>query len=73
MVKVADHGPGVRKEIEELLFKRPIDHQGKKKGLGLLLVKLVSQAYGGDAWLDMNNPGEGAIFAFSMPVIPSSA
>jgi GAF domain-containing protein len=73
-VLVEDTGKGVRPEIETLLFRRPIPHTGRqateREGRGLLLVRYVVEMHGGQVWLDWSQPGQGARFAFNVPLAP---
>jgi GAF domain-containing protein len=65
--QVEDTGEGIRPEIESLLFDRPIVHQGRE-GRGLLLVRFLVEQHGGNARLVWNRLGEGACFAFRIPI-----
>lgn len=68
VVEVDDTGNGIPFELENLLFKQPFPISDKGLGKGLLLVSYVIEAYGGKVWLADNRPGEGACFAFYIPV-----
>jgi signal transduction histidine kinase len=67
-VQVEDTGKGVRPEIEAMLFRRPIPHEGGKLGRGLLLVRFLAEQHGGSARLVWSRPGSGACFAFRIPL-----
>ena len=67
-VSVQDNGCGVPPEIAEQLFELPIDQPERFTGRGLLLVSWICAEYGGEARLDQNVPGEGARFAFWVPI-----
>jgi GAF domain-containing protein/AmiR/NasT family two-component response regulator len=71
-VQVEDSGKGVRPEIQPVLFRRPISHQNDPKddrpGRGLLLVRFLAEQHGGQAKLLWSRPGEGACFAFYIPL-----
>jgi signal transduction histidine kinase len=67
-IQVEDTGKGVRPEIKRLLFRRPIPHPGSRPGRGLILVLCVTEQHGGKARLIWSRPGEGACFAFSVPL-----
>ena len=68
-VQVEDKGKGVRPEIIPLLFKRPIPHEDDRQGCGLLVVRFVVEQHGGQAGLVRTQPGQGACFAFSIPIV----
>ncbi len=66
-IEVEDNGAGVPKEMESLLFDQPIS--GKPgRGRGLLIADLIVRQHGGKIWLERNRLGEGACFAFTIPV-----
>lgn len=71
-VEVVDQGPGVPEEYKESLFERFVQVEGRRKvrrgvGLGLTFCKLVTEAHGGQIWIE-DNPIGGSIFAFTLPV-----
>jgi signal transduction histidine kinase len=71
VVEVADNGPGVPPELRGRLFERFFRAHEKEMphiegtGLGLNIVRDVLNGIGGRVWAEF--PGEGSIFAFSMP------
>jgi signal transduction histidine kinase len=70
-VEVSDTGPGVLDQHKERLFDRftQVEQQhGSRRGtgLGLAFCKLAIEAHGGKIWIE-DNPGGGAIFAFTLP------
>jgi len=65
-VQVEDNGPGLRPELIKDLFKKPIRSE-KHIGRGLMLVQFIVSQHGGRMWLEHNEPGEGACFAFNLP------
>jgi signal transduction histidine kinase len=69
-IKVVDNGVGVPREIEPLLFQQPINTQ-PGRGRGLLIADLVARQHGGRVWLESNQPGNGACFAFAVPLVSS--
>lgn len=73
MIKVADHGAGVRLEEIPHLFERfyqgQSDRQAKGAGLGLYLSRQIVEAHGGTIWAENRQP-TGAVFAFRLPVFP---
>jgi signal transduction histidine kinase len=66
-VTVADNGPGIPDEQKRTVFergeKRP-DSEGT--GVGLYLVRTLVDAYGGDVWVDDNEP-RGAVVGLTLP------
>ncbi|MDH4138761.1 MAG: GAF domain-containing protein, partial [Anaerolineae bacterium] len=67
-VQVEDTGKGVRSEIKPMLFQQPIPHEDDRPGRGLLLVRFLAEQHGGYARLLWSQPGEGACFAFGIPL-----
>jgi len=67
-VQVEDTGKGVRPEIKPMLFQQPIPHEDDRPGRGLLLVRFLAEQHGGYARLLWSQPGEGARFAFGIPL-----
>jgi PAS domain S-box-containing protein len=62
VVRVADDGPGVDDSRKETVFGRGekgLDSEGT--GLGLYLVHTLVDQYGGDVWIEDNDP-EGSVF-----------
>ena len=66
-VTVADNGPGIPDEQKRAVFergeKRP-DSDGT--GVGLYLVRTLVDAYGGDVWVEDNEP-TGAVVGITLP------
>lgn len=75
-IAVIDNGQGVRPEVRNYLFKRPIAHddQGsyERAGRGLLLVGYIMEAHGGEARLAWSTPGEGSCFQLLIPLVKES-
>ena len=67
-VQVEDSGYGITSNIESMLFKQPVPHADGRLGRGLLLVRFIVEQHGGEAILVWNRPGEGACFAFRVPM-----
>lgn len=67
-VQVEDTGKGIQPDIEPLLFRQPILDRDGRAGRGLLLVDFLAQQHGGEAQLVWSRPGEGACFAFNIPL-----
>jgi two-component system sensor histidine kinase KdpD len=75
VIRVVDRGPGVPEELRERLFSRFVrgvggNGDGGGAGLGLAIVRGLVEAHAGRVWLE-DNPGGGAIFAFSLPAAPA--
>ncbi len=67
-VHVADNGPGIPDAQKDEIFgkeERGLESSGA--GIGLYLVESLVEGYGGDVWVEDNDP-EGAIFVVSLPV-----
>lgn len=71
--KVIDTGAGIKQEELPNLFKRfyqgHSDRQATGSGLGLYLTRQIIEAHSGKIWAENRFP-HGAIFAFSLPVLP---
>ncbi|TMT87818.1 PAS domain-containing sensor histidine kinase [Haloterrigena sp. H1] len=66
-VRVADNGPGVPDNQKDEIFgkgERGLESAGT--GLGLYLAQTLVDAYGGDIWVEDNDP-EGAVFVVTLP------
>ncbi|MFC6770947.1 sensor histidine kinase [Halorubrum pallidum] len=67
-VRVADNGPGVPDEEKTEIFgkgERGIDSAGS--GIGLYLVYVLTDQFGGDVWIEDNDP-RGAVFVVELPL-----
>ncbi|MCM2466887.1 PAS domain S-box protein [Methanoculleus oceani] len=69
-ISVEDTGPGVPDADKEAIFHRYEQHKrGVGEGLGLYLVQILVERYGGKIWVDdrvPGRPGEGAAFRFTL-------
>ena len=71
-VRIADNGPGVPDGQKEEIFgkgEKGLDSSGT--GLGLYLVRHLVTHYGGEVWIEDNDP-EGAVFAVELPLAENS-
>ncbi len=68
-VRVADSGPGIAKEIAEHIFE-PFASSGKRQGtgLGLVTVRNLVKAHGGDIRIEPKSPEGGAAFTIILPL-----
>lgn len=77
-IEVVDKGPGIAPEDVDLIFSRfgrarhRSDHKIPGLGLGLYLSKRIVEAHGGELTVT-STPGEGASFAFSVPLVKAEA
>jgi len=73
-VRVQDDGPGIPPEALERVFERfyRVDKARSREqggtGLGLSIVKHIVQGHGGRVWAK-SEPGKGALFFFTLPVM----
>jgi len=69
-VSVEDTGPGVPDDQKEAIFHRyEQQKRGVGEGLGLFLVQILVERYGGKIWVEdrvPGRPGEGAAFRFTL-------
>ena len=78
VVRVRDHGEGIRREDMPRLFKKfsQLDSRSTRKvggtGLGLAICKGIVEAHGGRIWAE-SEPGEGSTFAFALPLAADAA
>lgn len=75
-VSVTDTGPGVpphfHQEIFDKYFRIKYANAPNGVGLGLAFCRLAVEAHGGAIWVE-NEPGGGAVFAFTLPTVPINA
>jgi PAS domain S-box-containing protein len=66
-VKIADNGPGIPDEQKETVFGKGEKLDSPGTGVGLYLVQTLVDQYGGDVWVEDNDP-EGAVFVVELPI-----
>ena len=73
-LEVVDHGIGIARRDQTKIFEKfyragdPLVHNTKGSGLGLSLVRHISQAHGGDIAVE-STPGRGSRFILSLPLV----
>ena len=76
-LEVADHGIGIARRDQSKIFEKfyragdPLVHNTKGSGLGLSLVRHITQAHGGDIAVE-SALGRGSKFTLSLPLSPTS-
>jgi signal transduction histidine kinase len=68
-VSVKDTGSGINPDILPRLFSKFATTSEKGTGLGLYISKKIIEAHGGKIWAENNKDGEGATFAFTLPLL----
>lgn len=72
-LEVADHGIGIARRDQSKIFEKfyragdPLVHNTKGSGLGLSLVRHITQAHGGEIAVE-STPGKGSKFILSLPL-----
>jgi signal transduction histidine kinase len=67
-VRIADNGPGIPDDRKEQIFgkgEKGLDSPGS--GIGLYLVHLLTDQFGGEVWVEDNNPN-GSVFVVELPI-----
>src|SRR5205085_2880512 len=73
-LEVADHGIGISRREQAKIFEKfyragdPLVHNTKGSGLGLSLVRHITEAHGGDISVE-SAPGAGSKFTLSLPLM----
>jgi two-component system sensor histidine kinase KdpD len=71
LVRVVDHGPGVRPEEIERVFepfqRGALGSDGRGAGLGLAIARGFAEANGGRVWAE-SRVGQGATFVLALPI-----
>ena len=77
-VDVADNGPGIRREDQEVIFEKfrqvgdVLTEKPHGTGLGLPISRKIVMHFGGRLWVE-SEPGDGAVFSFTVPLRPAAA
>lgn len=71
LIRVVDHGPGIRQEDMDRLFTpfsrlQTTVNQTSGSGVGLYVSKTIIELHGGAIWAE-SQVGDGATFAFTLP------
>jgi signal transduction histidine kinase len=72
-LEVVDHGIGITRREQAKIFEKfyrtgdPLVHNTKGSGLGLSLVRHITQAHGGEIAVE-STPGKGSKFTLSLPM-----
>ena len=74
-VVIEDDGPGIEDEVKGKVFVRQFrgTNRSKGSGLGLYLVKKLVEDYGGRVWVEDRIPGEHAMGAKFVVMLPAAA
>jgi two-component system, OmpR family, sensor histidine kinase KdpD len=67
IIRVVDRGPGIPADRLEEIFEPFSGDSGSGAGLGLAIARGFAEANGGRVWAE-SQPGQGASFAFALPV-----
>jgi len=76
-LEVADHGIGIARRDQSKIFEKfyragdPLVHNTKGSGLGLSLVRHITEAHGGEISVE-STPGRGSKFILSLPLTSSA-
>jgi signal transduction histidine kinase len=68
IIKIEDSGHGIDPAIIDRLFVKFSTRSGGGTGLGLYIAKTIIEAHGGRIWGQNKPAGNGAIFAFTLPI-----
>ncbi|MBA6326963.1 PAS domain-containing protein [Colwellia sp. MB02u-6] len=71
-ISVRDNGPGISGELADKIFEPFYTSRSQGTGLGLAVVKSVTNAHQGEVSL-LSQPGEGAHFCMKIPLLVSEA
>jgi two-component system, OmpR family, sensor histidine kinase VicK len=68
-VSVSDTGVGIDSSIKNTLFEKFVSTSEIGAGIGLHLSRKIIEAHGGRIWAENNSDGNGATFAFNLPML----
>ncbi len=68
VIKIKDHGPGIRDDQKELIFKTFFTTKEEGTGLGLAISKKIIEAHGGKISFYPNNGEPGTTFVIELPI-----
>ncbi len=68
-IELADTGEGMTSEVVRKIFEPFYTTKAKGTGLGLAVVKRITEGHGGEVTVD-SSPGEGARFTIRLPMDP---
>ena len=71
-IRVADSGGGIPADVKSRLFSPFLTTKAGGTGIGLRISLSIVEAHGGRLWAE-DNPGGGAVFAFTLPIVPDEA
>ncbi|HEY0106114.1 MAG TPA: ATP-binding protein [Rhizomicrobium sp.] len=71
-ITVADTGPGIAPEVMAKLFQPFVTTKSDGMGIGLSICHSIVEAQGGKMWAK-SEPGRGAQFFLTLPVVPQAA
>ncbi|CAA7616844.1 ATP-binding protein [Magnetospirillum sp. UT-4] len=70
---VSDSGPGLSAAIVEQIFQPFVTGRPDGIGIGLSISRAMAEAQGGALWHDPPEPGKGATFRLTLPIVPTGA
>jgi len=68
IIRIRDTGPGIAPQIYPNLFSKFVSDSPAGMGLGLYISKAIVEAHGGMIWAENRAVGQGAEFAFALPL-----
>jgi signal transduction histidine kinase len=68
IVSIKDRGTGIDPDMHDKLFSKFATKSDTGSGLGLYISKGIVEAHDGRIWAENNSDGNGATFAFSLPI-----
>jgi PAS domain S-box-containing protein len=72
VVRIADNGPGISTDEQETIFEQPAsDEDGSATGIGLHLCRKTVTGFGGEIWIEDNEP-TGTVVCIELPLWDST-